>query len=119
MKNQSISVEKNIHDEVDKRDLVNIDLYHHEIKVIEIQLEREAEKYKSKEVHNKHLQLKNELIDHMRKLELFRKSCELQQDNYSTENYLGTEGKSFFEHLKAFEKGFKDTRNKVNDFLNQ
>src|SRR3954465_4874887 len=119
MKNQSTTVEKKIHGEVDKRDLVNIDLYNHEMKVIEDLLEREAEKHKSKELHNKHSQLKNELMDHRRKLEIFRKSCEMQQDNYSTEYFVGMEGKSFFEHLKAFERGFKDTRNKVNDFLNQ
>lgn len=109
--------------EVDKRDLVNIDLYDNEIKVIEEQLNEVAEKHpKSKEIHQKVAQLKKELKVQKKNLEKFRKNCEQEEINTCEEMGRKEEGmrdKSFFEKLNDFENHFKTVRQEANDFENR
>ncbi len=127
MKEQSIDHKKAMPDMMDKRDLVNIDLYNNEIKVMEEQLNEAAEKHpRSKEIHKTLAQLKKELTIEKENLERFRKKCDPQEINTSQEtvntqvkNGESLENENFFTRLKAFEEEFKNIRYKVNDFVNR
>lgn len=110
-------------DGVDKRELVNIDLYNHEMKLIAQQLKAIEEKHlSSKEVQQKVEHFKRRLRGQKKNLEKFRKNCEPEEINSSKEAGRKKEAirdKSFFEKLGDFENQFKAFRQDANDFVNK
>jgi len=125
MKSQLTTQKKSGPHQTDKRDLVNLDLYNHEIKVMEEQLGEVAEKQpKRKEVTKKIKQIKQLLTIQKEHIIRFRENYELEVDTFvpattSNENEETTVDENFFEHLKSFENIFKNTRQEVNDFVNK
>lgn len=123
MKEQTTIKKQRFCVEVDKRELVNIDLYSHEMKVIAEQLNLIAAKHpESKEIRRQVQHLKKELRLHNKSLEKLRKDCEPEEINRSMQT--GGKGeqmrdKSFFEKLDAFENQFKTLRQEANDFVNR
>lgn len=127
MEERSINPKPDAFDKIDKRDLVNIDLYDNEIKVMEEQLNELAEKHsRSKEMHRKVDEFKKKLDLQKENLEQFRKKCKPEETipgrkhtKNPTKDGEENRGKGFFDRLKAFENDFKDIRNEVNDFMNR
>jgi hypothetical protein len=109
---------------VDKRNLVNIDLYRNEISVMEKQLDAVAEKHQSKEILKKLDHFKKKLSIQKQHLERFQHDCEPGKNIDSKEPTKGKKAKresneGFFEQLKTFEEEFKNTRIDVNDWVNK
>jgi hypothetical protein len=113
--------------QADKRELVNIDLYDHEMKLIVEKLKSIAWKHpKAKEVQQTLDRLKKELTRQKRNLEKFRKNCEPEEISFS--KVTGTayikkgeemRDKSFFENLNSYEVHFKRLRQEANDFVDR
>ena len=119
MKKQAIILKTEKNDKIDKRDLVNIDLYYNEIAVMGSQLEETATRQrKSSAVNKKLAQLKRELTTQKENLERFKEGCtNIPSTSGPLRSNKAIEMHGFFDQLKAFEAGFKSTRNKVNDFV--
>ena len=126
MKKQSITRETVAMYRMDKRDLVNMDLYSNEIKVLQEQLSELTEKHRrAKDICTTVEHLKKKLATQKKNLEKFRQNYQVDQitDNksavVSTKNEEAVCNEGFFEHLKVFENDFKNIRNEVNDLINQ
>jgi len=121
MKKQAVILKTEKNDKIDKRDLVNIDLYRNEITVMGIQLEEAATSQpKSHAVNKKLAQLKGELSTQKKNLERLKERCTIIQNTFDASvcnKSIGVEG--FFDQLKSFEDSFKGTRDNVNDFVNR
>lgn len=122
MKERTTTENQQFFVDVDRRELVNIDLYDHEIKVIAGQLKEIAENHpQSKKIHQKVEHLKKELKAQQKNLEKFRKECQPEEMNSDKETEKKVEpmgDKSFFEILNAFENQFKTVRQEATDFVN-
>jgi hypothetical protein len=119
MKKQATIFKTAKNDKIDKRDLVNIDLYSNEIATMGTQLEEAAMRQpKSHAVDKKLAQLRCELSTQKENLERFKESCAVIPNTFvSFRCNSAVEMEGFFDRLKAFEAIFKNTRNNVNDFL--
>src|SRR4051812_37610033 len=120
MKKQPMILETEKNDKIDKRDLVNIDLYYNEIKVMGRQLEEAATRQRNSSAgHENFEQLKRELTAQKENLERFKERCTIIPNTSGTPRSSKViEMQGFFDQLKAFEARFKSTRNKVNDVVN-
>ena len=122
MKEQANTETEQLFVEIDKRELVNIDLYGHEMKLIAEQLKEIAKRHpRSKEIQQKFEQFKKALKVQQKHLEKFRKNCEPEEINKSKPTRKKGEkmaDKSFFENLNDFENQFKSLRQEANDFVN-
>jgi hypothetical protein len=109
--------------EVDKRQLVNLDLYNNEIRVMEHRLSEVAQKTLPAKEARKLEHLKLGLKTQKENLEKFRQDYEVEE--MTTGHTLpkiqaikeATNAETFFEHLKSFENNFKDIRRDVNEFI--
>ena len=121
MKKQAVILKTEKNDKIDKRDLVNIDLYRNEITVMGIQLEEAATSQpKSHAVNKKLAQLKGELSTQKKNLERFKERCTIIPNTFAgCSRNKEIEMQGFFDQLKSFEDSFKGTRDKVNDFVNK
>jgi hypothetical protein len=121
MKQVSNTAKQRTFVELDKRELVNIDLYHNEMKVIDGQLNAITEKHpQSKLIHEKIEYLKKALRRQKINLERLRKNC---QPEYITKE-IGRKkpdfpNKSFFEILNDFENQFGTVRQQAGELVNR
>lgn len=123
----SKAIKKALNHAVDKRDLVNLDLYKHEIDTMKENLDALTTKPSSKKVHEQINELNNGLDVQRKKLDEFCSSYDagklsgytVRQDHsekgFNPHFYKKSEG--FFVHLRTFENGFKSVREEVNDFI--
>jgi hypothetical protein len=111
--------------EIDKRDLVNLDLYNNEIKVLTDRLETIQRDTSSRNEHVQASELRHELHQQRQLLNEFRKKYDMEelQEKLLTSRKHEKPGSgsldidNFFLHLKAFEENFAITREKVKRFF--
>jgi Mn-containing catalase len=109
---------------IDKRQLVNLDLYNNEIKIMRDRLgEIKREHSHSKASQKKIEKLQEYLKAQKENLENFRQNYEVEE--MATHHSLfatrpineATNTETFYEHLKSFENEFKVVRQDINEFI--
>src|SRR3954466_4136602 len=107
MNAESILQKAGKHNKIDRRDLVNIDLYYNEIKVMQDHLHELVTRHpNSKPVYKKVEQLKKELGSQRENLDKFKQSCatgetRVARSGFATKSNEAFEREGFFDRLKA------------------
>ena len=131
MKEQSVSRTKSMSREIDKRDLVNLDFYDHEIWIMQEKL-NSLDANREMEAKKKVQHLKHQLDDQKHNLDEFRKHFDMEEmlltdksdlrhkkpKNRDETNDIKND-ENFFLHLQSFENTFKDIRQEVLEFIDQ
>jgi hypothetical protein len=130
MKEQSASQKRSTFNEVDKRDLVNLDFYDNEILIMRRKLDTVTVRLDTAETKKKIRHLKHELAHQKHNLDEFRKNFDVKEmllihqpptqhkkvKNFHEPNAI-KEDENFFLYLQLFEGTFKVIRQEVLEFL--
>jgi hypothetical protein len=116
------ATKKRTRHQIDKRDLVNLDLYKNEIDIMHSKLSPLKTKGLSEDEKRTVNQLEEELNGEKCKLDEFYDYCDgwEKQPNGSRKNSARIDAEkidNFFLHLKSFENDFRDIRDKINEFV--
>jgi predicted transcriptional regulator len=109
---------------VDKRQLVNLDLYKNEIRILQNRLNDVSQKHPGSPAAQKKIEkLNRDLKTQKENLEVFRQNYEVEEMvirhsllSMPTKKEA-TNTETFYEHLKSFEDEFKVIRQEVNEFI--
>jgi hypothetical protein len=131
MKKEAVPTKKSLSHDNDKKDLVNLDFYKHEIEFMGRKLDKVKTKALSKEVVEKVEKLKLDLNMQRNKLAEFRQSYDIEEMAKSSTQKIeeSEEGQkncslffeneeNFFYHLEVFESDFKNVREEVLKLIN-
>ena len=130
MKEQLIIQKPSRHHEHDNRELVNLDFYENEIRIMEHKLVEVLANHSTKKIKNKVDNLNHQLNLQKLNLEEFRKNYDVKEMFYSSKLSIKREklknkaaadctknDESFFQHLQSFENTFKQVRRAVFEFI--
>lgn len=122
MKNRDHNLSKAIAPTIDKKDLVNLDFYGNEIKLMLKKLRTMRSHCTHKEDLEDIDELKHDLNVQRNKLIEFRSGYDMEEMNRHNKEednrqLNSSSVENFFQHLKVFEDSFKDVRERVNAFL--
>jgi hypothetical protein len=109
---------------IDKRQLVNLDLYNNEINVMRERLsEVNRQRSNSKSIHKKIEKFQQYLKAQKENLENFRQNYEVEEMTIGHSLFAtrpineATNTETFYEHLKSFENEFRIIRQDINEFI--
>jgi hypothetical protein len=130
MKKEAALSKKTLFQRVDKKDLVNLDFYNNEIRIMDQKLDQVITQHPDVEVEKKVRHLKHELHNQRRNLDEFRKNFDVEEMLLSDkpkhqdeklkserETDVIRNDENFFLHLQSFESTFKGIRQKVLEFI--
>ena len=131
MKEQLIIQQFTKYHENDNRELVNLDFYENEIKIMGRKLDEVLANRSTTDIKSKVDNLNHQLNLQKVNLEEFRKNYDVKEMFYGSKinpkreklkNKAGTDhignDESFFQHLQSFESTFKVIRQEVLEFIN-